>query len=471
MSWWRVWSVDPVSSGEVLERAALEADLLDEIPAHSRPSLPSSHEEQGRMEGEAEEGLQGLAAALSRGEAGRLPAAAENGEGEDSALDSGDVRPLLATSSLQTRSYSSSSLGDKSITLSGSVVLTINNISGAGMLTLPMVFQRSGWVIPSVTFALICMSSSLAATFLTDAMARIPGNAQFDLRVEFACVFGEFLGPAMKQVAQSMLMVCFYSQIIAGIVSAAQVVDGLIVFINPSSTTYAVQVLPSLKLLTWTAPDYVPNTPKEACSDGDEVPFMNGDESGMIITLGYVVLCLFLLRFSFGTLDDNIASQKLSFLLLLCFSAVFIAQFVQEGLDVARVPAFGQSYRDMLGSIIFNYGFIVMVPSWLNEKRSEVSVNKTVWTATITSTALYLAVGIIGGLAYDEVEGNFLNSLASHCNPPLTRLAAFFFAIICVGLSVPIFCIMVRVSFSICPPPTVHPHAHRTCAHTVLARL
>jgi hypothetical protein len=85
-----------------------------------------------------------------------------------------------------------------------------------------------------------------------------------------------------------------------------------------------------------------------------------------------------------------------------------------------------------------------MVPSWLNEKRAEVSVNRTVWSATITSTLLYLAVGLCGGLAYDNVQGNFLNSLASHCNPTITRLAAFLFAIVCVGLSVPIFCIMVR---------------------------
>ena len=81
------------------------------------------------------------------------------------------------------------------------------------------------------------------------------------------------------------------------------------------------------------------------------------------------------------------------FILLLCFSTVFVAQFVQEGLEFSRVPAFGESYRTMLGSIIFNYAFIVMVPSWLNEKRAEVSVNKTVWTATITSTILYLAGG------------------------------------------------------------------------------
>ncbi len=142
-----------------------------------------------------------------------------DGDGDDGA--GSDTRPLL--SSLHSRSYSSSSLGEKSITFSGSVVLTINNISGAGMLTLPMVFQQSGWVIPTLVFVVICVSSSLAATFLSDAMARIPGNSQFDLRVEFACIFGEFFGPSSKRVAQAMLMVCLYSQIVAGIVASAQV--------------------------------------------------------------------------------------------------------------------------------------------------------------------------------------------------------------------------------------------------------
>jgi len=36
------------------------------------------------------------------------------------------------------------------------------------------------------------------------------------------------------------------------------------------------------------------------------------------------------------------------------------------------------------GSVMFNYGFVVMVPSWLNEKKQTVSVNKTMWTSTGT---------------------------------------------------------------------------------------
>jgi hypothetical protein len=46
-------------------------------------------------------------------------------------------------------------------------------------------FWQSGWIIPTLVFLVISVSSSLAATFLSDTMARIPGNSQFDLRIEF----------------------------------------------------------------------------------------------------------------------------------------------------------------------------------------------------------------------------------------------------------------------------------------------
>ncbi|EKX51097.1 hypothetical protein GUITHDRAFT_103016 [Guillardia theta CCMP2712] len=342
---------------------------------------------------------------------------------------------------------SSSSLGCKTISFRGSVVLTVNNISGAGMLTLPQVFQQSGWVLPILTFGLICVASSLAATFLTDSIARIPGNSRFDRRIEFACVFEEFFGKRMKRTAQIMLIICLFSQILSGIIATSQVVDSLVVFVNPTRSTYALQVLPEFKILKWTAPDQpqaelsnfagsgsTPPPVIPVCTGSDAVPFQQGD-SGLVITLGYLLLFIFLTPFSYRTLDESIGSQKFAFVLLIAFTITFITQFLSEGLVLRRVPAFGDSYR-----------FIVMVPSWLNEKRRDVSVNKTIWTSTALSTVLYIIVGLLGGLAYDQIQGNFLNSLASHCNPAWVRLSSFMFAIICVGLSVPIYCIMTRYS-------------------------
>ncbi len=59
------------------------------------------------------------------------------------------LRPMKKSKSLNSfvsfssLSASGTSLGMKTIGFYGSVVLTVNNITGAGMLTLPQVFQSS----------------------------------------------------------------------------------------------------------------------------------------------------------------------------------------------------------------------------------------------------------------------------------------------------------------------------------------
>ncbi len=46
------------------------------------------------------------------------------------------------------------------------------------------------------------------------------------------------------------------------------------------------------------------------------------------------------------------------------------------------------------------------VPSWVNEKRSEVSVNRVVWTSTTTVAVLYGLLGWFGGMAYPYCPDN-----------------------------------------------------------------
>lgn len=47
-------------------------------------------------------------------------------------------------------------LGEKTITFFGSIVLTVNNVSGPGMLALPIVFQQAGWLMPTVVSSIGC---------------------------------------------------------------------------------------------------------------------------------------------------------------------------------------------------------------------------------------------------------------------------------------------------------------------------
>ena len=85
------------------------------------------------------------------------------------------------------------------------------------------------------------------------------------------------------------------------------------------------------------------------------------------------------------------------------------------------------SQAGVLGTVLFNFGFVTTVPSWVNEKRMDVSVcrrtpsahsppttrtrilnqtparrqvNKTVWIATACCNLIFFAVGITGAMAF-----------------------------------------------------------------------
>merc|ERR1719352_771073 len=76
--------------------------------------------------------------------------------------------------------------GGKGFGLLASIALTTNNISGAGMLEFPQMFQRAGLLPSLLSLGIVCVLSTLFAATLADAVSRIPHNAGFDRRVEFS---------------------------------------------------------------------------------------------------------------------------------------------------------------------------------------------------------------------------------------------------------------------------------------------
>jgi hypothetical protein len=104
-------------------------------------------------------------------------------------------------------------LGLKRIALFGSIVCVANNIAGPGMVVLPRVYQEAGWVVPSAVLVIVCVASSLAATYLVDTMARIPGNSRFQRRIEFVNIFEEYWGIGGLRVAQTMFIINMMAQV------------------------------------------------------------------------------------------------------------------------------------------------------------------------------------------------------------------------------------------------------------------
>ena len=51
------------------------------------------------------------------------------------------------------------------------------------------------------------------------------------------------------------------------------------------------------------------------------------------------------------------------------------------------------SQAAVLGTVLFNFGFVTTVPSWVNEKKPHVSVNKVVWVSTFCCNLVFFAIG------------------------------------------------------------------------------
>ena len=84
-------------------------------------------------------------------------------------------------------------------------------------------------------------------------------------------------------------------------------------------------------------------------------------------------------------LDDNIKLQILSFIMLIILTGEFCVHYIMNGLDfsTSNVPIIGDDFTSVVGTVIFNLAFVVTIPSWVNEKKPKVSVNRSIWYSTI----------------------------------------------------------------------------------------
>ena len=67
--------------------------------------------------------------------------------------------------------------------------------------------------------------------------------------------------------------------------------------------------------------------------------------------------------------------------------------------------------------VLFVNRFVTTVPSWVNEKKPSVNVNKSVWLSTFLCNVIFFAVGISGCLAFsDHLIGPATGLCKAACN-------------------------------------------------------
>ena len=397
--------------------------------------------------------------------------------------DSGEEAVCVPASSRSGR------FGGKGFGLLASIALTTNNISGAGMLEFPQMFQRAG-LLPSllslclvtpvhpdaatrrssgvcVPRAQVCVVATLSATTLADTVARIPRNRDFRRRVEFSDIFEHYIGRRTAMLTQAVVFLNLLSQNLAAIVATAQMFDSFAGAFWPGASV-ALRLSPApIALVRWDAASHChpsksfksetyhkPEGASALC-----VPFASEGQDALLISAGYVACVALFAPLGLLTLEENMLQQNFSFVALLLLVTQFVFAFCSTGLRAGSLPWIGEHWIDTVGVVIFNFAFCVTVPSWLNEKAPGVSVNRVFWISTVLSTLLYTSVGVLGALAFADVPENILSLLVSERVGLTTRLCGILFGVLIIGLGVPIFCVIMRynlVNGGFCSEPWAH---------------
>jgi hypothetical protein len=107
--------------------------------------------------------------------------------------------------------------------------------------------------------------------------------------------------------------------------------------------------------------------------DGDITVFGNI----YVLSIGFILTALVCAPLGFWNLDDNIVIQKVSCLMVTVMVCIWVGIFVHLGLEVDRVPTIGTQFTNVLGTTVFNFAVITSIPSWVNEKKENVSILKT----------------------------------------------------------------------------------------------
>ena len=102
-----------------------------------------------------------------------------------------------------------------------------------------------------------------------------------------------------------------------------------------------------------------------------------------------------------GNIKDNMKIQLISFFITMLIFIEWIISSLIHGLDTTSINTFGQTSSSYTGLpiILMNFAFVITVPSWINIKKNDVNIQRTVWIASTLSVICYVLVGIFRKLS------------------------------------------------------------------------
>ena len=121
---------------------------------------------------------------------------------------------------------------------------------------------------------------------------------------------------------------------------------------------------------------------------GGKTSFDNPFGDSWVLSLGFAFVAIVTIPMGYWNLDEIIGVQICAGLLLFLIIIAWMYEFLKRGL-VYEVPEYGPSPLGQIGACVFNYAFIVTVPSWVNEKKPKISINKSIWSALLPAMVIF----------------------------------------------------------------------------------
>jgi len=329
--------------------------------------------------------------------------------------------------------------GAKSIGVVGGLSMLINNILGPGIANFPGMFQQAGWLPPLLTIAVCALSSLVSGELLVMAMRRMPGNSNFENRVEYSTLCRHYFPQRCATVCIIVFQLAMFSANISNIVQTSQVFDSTIDAIFGDSC----------------AMELYPRPFHFFCgtSTSDITPFGTGK---IVLSIGALTVAVGSLPLGYWNLDDNMVVQNIAMLFIIMSLAGWLTVFCILGLDPVRVPAARPAHgigslQGLGGTILFNFMFISTLPSWVCEKHPSVTAGFVVTWSLVAASVIFAFVGIFGAMAFPEYwhsDNTILSELHHIEGSPALRfsaqLAVDVYAVAANLSSIPIFSIMMR---------------------------
>lgn len=332
-----------------------------------------------------------------------------------------------------------SGFGAKKIGWLGSWSLLFNNITGPGMISLISIYITCGWLPATLLFVVVGVISGVVSDFLIYAMKMVPGNENFNKRVELMYLAKRYLGKPLYLCSMFFFLLNIQLNNIGSIIVSTQQMDWTIMAFGAPS--YALELFPD--------PGFV-RTPNVSSINLDDSPF--GD--AYVISIGFLIVLAATVPLGYLNLDDNIWVQIICCGLLVLF--VFVAwfyEFFREGIAWDTLPALGQDAGAQVGNIFFNYAYVITIPSWINEKKDSVNASLAIWSSLIPGILSFCLIGALGamttivGNATRQSPGEGLDLTVALGGPTISliaRISTFVFPWVALVNGVPVMSIIIR---------------------------